>query len=149
MSRLDEIQKIDARLAEIAAEVAHFEAVARSAEAIAGAEAGVVEQVATVEARRRNVLADWLLGLAQRSDVEVIDREAEDAQRKAEAARADEALRRLGAQAVRDRCQPLHAERAQLDKQRDLLVRQHVRELAEVEARVYREHALALATSLA
>lgn len=149
MSHIEKIQKIDARLGEIAVEIARLEGIARAAESVASAVDRLAVEVEQVQARRRKSVGDLLLGLVKREDVAVIDAEACDIEQRAEQARADAELRRLGAAEIRERTQPLHRERAELDRQRDLLARQHVREQAELEARTYRDTALALATSLA
>lgn len=149
MDNITKIQQIDARYGEISDEIRRLDGIAAAAESVANAEVGLAVEVEQVQAKRRRTVGDLLLGLVRREDVAVLDNEVRDIEQRAAQAREDAELRRMGAAEIRERTQPLHAERARLDQQRDRLCREHVREQAELAARRYRDHLLAAANELA
>jgi hypothetical protein len=138
---LKKIGAIDARLRELYAEKARFEVGVKRADEM-GAGAGGASVAAAAEefqVKRRRTIADMLLGLAKRADVDAIE-----AQRKqAEARLAEEAQTRemaaLGVTELREQhIWPLEREAAELGVKRSLAVRRALRARAEAAAVEYR-----------
>lgn len=96
-------------------------------------------EVAALDVRRRNVVADWILGIGKKADVD-----ANEAERKRAAARAadeDHAreLGRLSVDELNARIEPHDQAEGALKAQRGLAARRAIRARAETAAREYRD----------
>ncbi|MDL2339488.1 MAG: hypothetical protein QFE16_16765 [Pseudomonadota bacterium] len=131
-----DIQALDAELAQLSLDAQPLNEAMRRAHEMTGAE---TEPPADLTAARKRTVADFLLGLTKRASVDAIEAELHTAQDKADAARRDAELARLGADEIDQRLRPINEQIGQLQRRRKLLQRMAIREAAEEAALRYRE----------
>lgn len=97
------------------------------------------DKSADLTAKRKRTIADMLLGLTRRANVDAVDAEIREAQQQREQALRDQELAQLGEAEINERMKPVVQQVGPLQRRRQVLVRRAIREQAEQAGQRYRD----------
>lgn len=139
---IERIRAIDAQIEKLESQATPI----RQAMQTAGQmQAEAVPQISEIQAKRRNAVADWLLGIVSRTAVDEIQRETKAAEEDQENALRQRELAELGAAELESRIAPIRQQIAELRRERQVVMRAAIRERAELVGQQYRTTVEAMA----
>lgn len=146
---VEKIHVIDARLLELYAEKARFEAAVKRAEEMgAGSGGASVAAVQELQGKRRRTIVDVLLGRAKQADLDGLELQRKEADARLAEESYTRELAALGLAELREQhIFPLEREASELGAQRAIAVRRAIRSRAETAAVEYRSYMQACANS--
>lgn len=138
-AELASIAKIDAEARALQAQKETLEAARAASSAMAGASSEATTELIGLAEKKRNAVADFLLGIIKREDLAEIEQQRSKAAARVEKDRQSRELGELGVDAINDRIAPIDQQLQVLRDARSLAVRRACRAHAERAATEYRD----------